>query len=65
MVFQDAWNLDLDRLRRCYICEVDTVRGMVPFCAYNLTDVNGKALYRKRRKHDWTIGFAKSSPSRN
>lgn len=47
MVFQDAYNLDLDRLRRCYICEVDTVRGMVPFCAYNLTDVNGKALYRK------------------
>ena len=47
MVFQDAWNLDLDRLRRCYICEVDTQKGMVPFCAYNLTDVNGKALYRK------------------
>lgn len=47
MVFQDAYNLDLDRLRRCYICEVDTVRGMVPFCAYNLTDINGKALYRK------------------
>ena len=46
MVFQDAWNLDLDRLRRCYICEVDTARGMVPFCAYNLTDINGRALYR-------------------
>ena len=47
MVFQDAWNLDLDRLRRCYICEVDTQRGMIPFCAYNLTDIHGKALYRK------------------
>ena len=47
MVFQDAYNLDLDRLRRCYICEVDTVRGMVPFCAYNLTDIHGKALYRQ------------------
>ncbi len=47
MVFQDAWNLDLRRLRRCYICEVDPERGMVPFCAYNLTDVNGRALYRK------------------
>ena len=46
MVFQDAWNLDLERLRRCYICEVDTARGMVPFCAYNLTDTNGRALYR-------------------
>ena len=47
MVFQDAYNLDLDRLRRCYICEVDTDKGMVPFCAYNLTDINGHALYRK------------------
>lgn len=47
MVFQDAYNLDLDRLRRCYICEVDSEKGMVPFCAYNLTDINGNALYRK------------------
>ena len=47
MVFQDAYNLDLDRLRRCYICEVDTQRGMVPFCAYNLTDIHGRALYRR------------------
>ena len=46
MVFQDAWNLDLDRLRRCHICEVDSRYGMVPFCAYNLTDAQGKALYR-------------------
>ena len=47
MVFQDAYNLDLDRLRRCYICEVDTQKGMIPFCAYNLTDINRKALYRR------------------
>jgi uncharacterized radical SAM superfamily Fe-S cluster-containing enzyme len=47
MLFQDAWNLDLDRLRRCYICEADSERGMVPFCAYNLTDTEGRALYRK------------------
>ena len=47
MLFQDAWNIDLKRLRRCYIMEADSERGMVPFCAYNLTDINGKALYRK------------------
>lgn len=47
MLFQDAWNLDLDRLRRCYICEVDSKLGMVPFCAYNLTDSQGRALYRR------------------
>ena len=47
MVFQDAWNLDLKRLRRCYICEMDPEYGMVPFCAYNLTDTEGRALYRE------------------
>lgn len=47
MIFQDAYNLDLDRLKRCYICEVDSDYGMVPFCAYNLTDVNGRSFYRK------------------
>ena len=47
MVFQDAWNLDLARLRRCYICEMDSEYGMVPFCAYNLTDREGRSLYRK------------------
>lgn len=47
MIFQDAWNLDLGRLKRCYICEVDSKHGMVPFCAYNLTDSKGKYLYRK------------------
>ncbi len=46
MVFQDAYNLDLERLRRCYICEADPARGMVPFCAYNLTNTAGEALYR-------------------
>jgi len=46
MLFQDAYTLDLERLRRCYICEVDSARGMVPFCAYNLTAVDGRALYR-------------------
>lgn len=47
MLFQDAENLDLERLRRCYLCEADTEHGMVPFCAYNLTDRDGKALYRR------------------
>lgn len=47
MIFQDAFNLDLERLKRCYICEVDSKYGMVPFCAYNLTNMNGKSLYRK------------------
>lgn len=47
MIFQDAYNFDLDRLKRCKICEVDSEYGMVPFCAYNLTDTEGRYLYRK------------------
>ena len=47
MLFQDAWNLELDRLKRCYICEVDSEYGMVPFGAYNLTNAKGTYLYRK------------------
>lgn len=47
MIFQDAYNLDLDRLRRCHICELDGEYGMVPFCAYNLTDTKGRSMYRK------------------
>ena len=47
MIFQDAWNLDLDRLKRCYICEVDPYYAMVPFCAYNLTILKGTYLYTK------------------
>ncbi|MBS6397999.1 MAG: radical SAM protein [Clostridiales bacterium] len=46
MLFQDACNLDLERLKRCYILETDSRYGMVPFCAYNLTSLKGKGLYR-------------------
>jgi uncharacterized radical SAM superfamily Fe-S cluster-containing enzyme len=46
MAFQDAWNLDLDRLRECYIHAVGPNQGLYPLCAYNLTDTEGRALYR-------------------
>lgn len=46
MLFQDACSLDLERLRRCYILETDSRYGMVPFCAYNMTSLKGKTLYR-------------------
>lgn len=46
MAFQDAWTLDLDRLRQCHIHVVAPDRRVVPFCAYNLTDRDGRALYR-------------------
>jgi 7,8-dihydro-6-hydroxymethylpterin dimethyltransferase len=46
MAFQDAWNLDLERLRDCCIHVVARDGGLVPFCAYNLTSATGRSLYR-------------------
>jgi len=46
MAFQDAWTLDLERLRECYIHVVSPDRRIIPFCAYNLTAQNGESLYR-------------------
>jgi uncharacterized radical SAM superfamily Fe-S cluster-containing enzyme len=46
MAFQDVWNLDLERLRDCYIHDVSPDGRVIPFCAYNLTDARGRPLYR-------------------
>jgi len=40
MAFQDAWNLDLDRLRDCCIHTVSPDGRLIPFCAYNLIDMD-------------------------
>lgn len=46
MAFQDAWTLDLDRVRDCCIHVIDERNRLVPFCLYNLTSTSGKGLYR-------------------
>lgn len=46
MAFQDAWTLDLERLRDCCIHTVAPDGRIVPFCAYNLTARDGQSLYR-------------------
>lgn len=48
MAFQDAWTLELDRLRDCKIHVFNPDGRLIPFCAYNLTARNGRSLYRKR-----------------
>lgn len=48
MAFQDAWNLDLELLQDCCIAIAAPNGDLVPFCAYNLTNTQGKALYRPR-----------------
>jgi uncharacterized radical SAM superfamily Fe-S cluster-containing enzyme len=47
MAFQDAWNLDLERLRDCCIHVATGDGRIVPFCAYNLTGAAGRSLYRR------------------
>jgi len=46
MWFQDAFNLNIDRLQRCVI-HYTTLEGIVPFCAYNGLGIGDKI----REKH--------------
>ena len=46
MAFQDAGNLDLDRVRDCCIHVVSPAGELIPFCLYNLTSFSGRRLYR-------------------
>ncbi len=49
MAFQDAWSLDLERLRKCYIHVVGPDSKVIPFSAYNLSSASGgTTLYRGR-----------------
>ncbi len=47
MAFQDAWNLDLERLQGCCIHVATEDGKLIPFCSYNLTATDGRALHRK------------------
>ncbi|WP_371368009.1 GTP 3',8-cyclase [Sporomusa rhizae] len=55
MAFQDVWNLDLDRLKQCFIHVVGPDNRLIPFCAYNLTNRQGAPLYRKKLGKDSII----------
>lgn len=48
MFFQDAWNLDLERLRGCCIHVAAPDGRLIPFCAYNLSAADGTPLYRSK-----------------
>lgn len=49
MAFQDAWTLDLERVRGCCIHTQAEDGRLIPFCLYNLTAEDGRTLYRERR----------------
>ncbi|MCJ8499423.1 radical SAM (seleno)protein TrsS [Desulfatitalea alkaliphila] len=46
MVFQDVWNLDLERVQQCCIHIMAPDGRLVPFCLYNLTAADGRPLHR-------------------
>jgi len=46
MAFQDIWNVDLERVKDCCIHVVSEEGRLIPFCMYNITDVNGNHIYR-------------------
>lgn len=46
MAFQDAWTVDLDRLRGCCVHIFRPPDRFIPFCACNLTSADGRSLYR-------------------
>ncbi|GEM_PF-45427 len=48
MAFQDAWNLSLERLRGCCIHVARPDGRLIPFCSFNLTARDGRALHRPR-----------------
>jgi uncharacterized radical SAM superfamily Fe-S cluster-containing enzyme len=48
MAFQDAENLDLERLKGCCISVISSDGKLIPFCACNLTSREGNGLYLSR-----------------
>jgi uncharacterized radical SAM superfamily Fe-S cluster-containing enzyme len=43
---QDIWSVDINRVKKCCIHELTAEGKLVPFCIYNLTNQEGKTLYR-------------------
>ena len=46
MHFQDVWNVETERLKRCCIHTVTPDGRLIPFCLFNINSTQGKTLYR-------------------
>lgn len=46
MAFQDVWNVNLERVKDCCIHVVSPEGKLIPFCLYNITNIDGSSLYR-------------------
>ncbi len=53
MDFQDAWNVETDRVQKCCIHVVTPDNRLIPFCNFNLTDKSGNSLYRDEVYSDY------------
>ena len=51
MAFQDAWNIDLERLQRCCVHVATAQQKLIPFCAYYMTNCNGHRLIERNVPH--------------
>ena len=50
MAFQDAWNVNLERIKDCCIHVSRADGKLIPFCMYNITNMEGKSLYRDAKR---------------
>ena len=46
MPFQDVWTGETERWKRCCIHEVTPDGKLIPLCLYNVSDMEGKTMYR-------------------
>ncbi|MCE5296963.1 MAG: radical SAM protein, partial [Euryarchaeota archaeon] len=46
MAFQDAWNVETERLCNCCIHTVTPDGKLIPFCLFNINGEDGRTLYR-------------------
>ena len=59
MAFQDAWTIDLERLRECALHVLSSDLRLVPFCAYNLTSGGGdpiRGAWKSRHELPASVG---------
>ncbi len=52
MLFQDAWNTETRRLKKCCIHVVTPQNKLIPFCAFNMTNKDGETLYRNKQLYN-------------
>jgi hypothetical protein len=55
MAFQDAWNVETERLCNCCIHTITPDGKLIPFCLFNINGADGRTLYR----HEMWSKFAK------